>query len=81
MAMTCELQPCGHPVCAIRGLPDFPSDGPDNDCTQYCGWCADINMAREDGIQQGTLDTIKALIGLGEREGRRDVRGLDHAAT
>jgi len=37
-----ELQPCGHPIQAIRSTP-YIGDQHSN----YCGWCADIDAARQ----------------------------------
>jgi len=40
MQLRPELQPCGHPVQAIRhGTDDL---GPGGEVTNWCGWCADI---------------------------------------
>ena len=37
-----ELQPCGHPIQAIRSTP-YIGDQHSN----YCGWCADVEHERE----------------------------------
>ena len=37
-----ELQPCGHPIQAIRSTP-YIGDQHSN----YCSWCADIDAARQ----------------------------------
>jgi hypothetical protein len=48
-----ELQPCGHPVSAIRCNPNAPVT------TNWCGWCADIDQAR-----QGQRDMATTLVAL-----------------
>ena len=42
MQLRPELQPCGHPVQAIRSTP-YIGDQHSN----YCGWCADVEHERE----------------------------------
>ena len=37
-----ELQPCGHPIQAIRSTP-YIGDQHSN----YCGWCADVEHEHE----------------------------------
>ena len=37
-----ELQPCGHPIQAIRSTPYI-----DDQHSNYCGWCADVEHERE----------------------------------
>ena len=37
-----ELQPCGHPVQAIRSTPYIG-----NQHSNYCGWCADVEHEHE----------------------------------
>ena len=38
-----ELQPCGHPVQAIRSSPYIGDQH-----SSYCGWCADVDQLKEE---------------------------------
>ena len=68
-----ELQPCGHPIQAIRSTP-YLGDQHSN----YCGWCADVDrFDREHELCQ----TLTAEL-LAYREKVARLRGaLDKAAT